>query len=235
MLDDGAIEMTLECIPKKKTFRGGWIGLFWASYIHKPASGAIHFKGREVGGKGKAGWIESTSPRHGVDATHPAEGDDREFKHDKDFPLTLVFNLSKWRYSEPWYYGVSGDVAFAQIFRPKDKIRLTQSPSGGGGGNPAWDFQFFIADYKVGQRLSDGDAGRAGEGHDARGGGEGDGETSAGAGARMRWRGRAKVSRACPPSPRRAIGYQEIADTQGRAWRCFPRRRKPTTMSCRRW
>jgi hypothetical protein len=152
MLDDGAIEMTLECVPKKEAFTKGWIGLFWASYIQKPESGAIHFKGREAKDKGKADWIESSSPRHGVDATHPAEGDDRDFAHDRDFPLTLVFNNSKWRYSEAWYYGVSGDVAFAQIFRPQDKIRLTQSPSGGGSGNPAWDFQYFIPDYKVGTR-----------------------------------------------------------------------------------
>lgn len=153
MLDDGAIEMTLECIPRKeKTFRKGWIGLFWASYIHKPASGAIHFKGREPNGKGKAEWIESTSSRHGVDATHLAEDDERVFEHEREFPLSLVFGFSKWRYREPWYYGVSGDVAFAQIFRAKDRIRLSQSPTGGGGSNPAWDFQFFIADYKVGQR-----------------------------------------------------------------------------------
>ena len=79
-------------------------------------------------------------------------GDRRTFKHDPDFPLTLVFNRSKYRYAEPWYFGVSHGMAFVQIFRPKDEIRLSQSPSGGGPGNPAWDFQYFIADYKLGRR-----------------------------------------------------------------------------------
>src|SRR5262245_26047021 len=151
MLDDGAIEMTLECVPRKEV-AAGWLGLFWASYVHAPASGAIHFKGREADGKGPVRWIEATSPRHGEEATHPGEGDVRVFKHDRAFPLTLVFNHSRWRFSEPWYYGVSGDVAFAQIFRPEDRVRLSQSPSGGGAGNPAWDFQYFIPDYKVDQR-----------------------------------------------------------------------------------
>jgi DNA-binding beta-propeller fold protein YncE len=153
LLEDGTIELTIDCIPRRKTFRNGTIGLFWASYINQPKSGAIHFKGHVVGEKvEKTRWIESVSPMHGTDPTHPAWDDDRVFAHDKAFPLSLAFNLSKVRYREPWYYGVNGDDAFVQMFRPADRVRLTQSPSGGGKGNPAWDFQFYIPDYEVGKR-----------------------------------------------------------------------------------
>src|SRR5262249_1440065 len=118
LLADGTIEFTFECIPRKKTFRNGYIGLFWASYINKPPALGIHFKGHASGEKASAPrWINAVSPRHGVDATHPAADDERVFRHDKKFPMTLVFNVSKWRYREPWYYGRHGDVAFAQLFR----------------------------------------------------------------------------------------------------------------------
>ncbi len=152
MLEDGVIEMTLECIPRKKTFKNGYIGLFWASYIHQPQSLDIHFRGKTQESESDARWIRGVTPAHGELSTHVGAGDTRRFRHDEDFPLTLAFNRSRHRYSEPWYYAVSHGMAFVQMFRPKDQVRLTQSPSGGGRGNPAWDFQFFIPDYQVGQR-----------------------------------------------------------------------------------
>jgi hypothetical protein len=151
MLKDGTIEMTLECIPRAKTFRNGYIGLFWASYIHQPESLDIHFRGTDRDGDSNAKWIRGVTPSHGVLSTHVSKKDRRDFKHDAEFPLTLAFNNSKHFYSEPWYYAVSHKMAFIQMFRPQDQIRLTQSPSGGGKGNPAWDFQWFIPDYKVDQ------------------------------------------------------------------------------------
>jgi hypothetical protein len=154
LLEDGAIEMTLECIPRLRSFRNGYIGLFWASYIHRPESGAIHFLGHPEGGDATRRWVDATSPAHGVRATHPAADDNRSFPHDADFPLTLVFNRSGRRHDQPWYYGVSHGMAYAQLFRSRDGVRLAQSPSGGGEGNPAWDFQVFLPDYEVGRRYT---------------------------------------------------------------------------------
>jgi hypothetical protein len=150
MLEDGTIEMTLECIPRAKTFRNGYIGLFWASYIHQPESIDIHFRG-STRRDGKPEWQRGVTPSHGVLSTHLSQDDDRDFEHDEDFPLSLAFNRSNQFFSEPWYFAASHGMAFVQMFRLQDEIRLTQSPSGGGNGNPAWDFQWFIPDYEVGR------------------------------------------------------------------------------------
>jgi hypothetical protein len=152
LLEDGTIQFTFECIPRRETFKNGYILLFWASYIDHPESLDIHFKGFPNDGPPKASWIRGVTPAHGKLSTHLGPNDRRELKHDDEFPLTLVYNLSNHRYAEPWYFGVSRGMAFAQVFRPRDEIRLCQSPSGGGAGCPAWDFQFVIPNYKVGQR-----------------------------------------------------------------------------------
>jgi hypothetical protein len=151
LLEDGTIELVFECIPRKRAFRNDYIGLFWASYIHQPESLDIHFRGRREDEE-HAGWVRGVTPQHGVRATHLAIGDRRSFPHDREFPLSLVFHRSELKYAQPWYYGVSHGMAFVLMFRPADQVRLTQSPSGGGRGNPAWDFQYFIPQYEVGKR-----------------------------------------------------------------------------------
>lgn len=151
VLRDGTIQLTIECIPRKDVFRNRYVGLFWASYIHQPDSLDIHFWGYDPSRSTEARWIRGVTPSHGTRATHLAADDTRTFPHDDAFPLTLVFNRSDYRYAEPWYYGVSNGMAYVLVFREQDRVRLTQSPSGGGAGNPAWDFQYFISDYEVGR------------------------------------------------------------------------------------
>jgi len=146
---DGTIHMTFECIPRADVFKNGWIGLFWASYIDKPGAGAIHFLGRERGGRGER-WIEAASPSHGVQSTHVMAGDKREFPRAPDFPPHwMAFSFSNYEYTQPFYFGFSRGLGLLLEFRRQDQIRFTQSPSGGGKGNPAWDFQYYIPSYKV--------------------------------------------------------------------------------------
>lgn len=142
LLPDGTVQLTIEVAARKPSFRYSYIGLFWASYIQQPESLDIHFRGEN------SSWIRGITPTHGILSTHRSISDARNFPHDEPFPLTLVHSFSKHRYSEPWYFGVNHGLAFVQIFRAKDEVRITQSPSGGGTGNPAWDFQFYVSNFE---------------------------------------------------------------------------------------
>lgn len=150
LLANGVIEYTFECIPRADNFRHNYIGLFWASYIHQPQDKSIFFYGRPAGTPQRARLVNGVTPKHGVDSTHRPPGTSNLPLVDDDFPLTLVNHPSSYEYTEPWYYGVSHGMAFIQMFRTKDKIWLAQSPSGGGNGNPAWDFQWFVPNPVVG-------------------------------------------------------------------------------------
>jgi len=164
ILDDGAIELRMECVPHERVFKNDYIGLFFASYIHQPESPDIHFLGHETGAGGaQPRWIRSIAPDgwQGWNTgtgypgdylkTHRSVEDRRQFPHDPDCRLTTIFTFSKYRYSEPWYYGVSHGLALVHIFRNQDRVWFSQVPSGGGKGNPAWDFQWFIPNYEVGR------------------------------------------------------------------------------------
>jgi len=137
------IDVTFECIPRLDKFPYAHLNTFWASYILQPEDMSIYFLGRKKGQKGEA-WIQGVTPKHGELATHRSAKDHRRFQHDNPFPLTLVFNESDYEYTRPVYYGRYGDFVWIAMFRERDLLRFTQSPSGGGEGNPAWDFQWFI-------------------------------------------------------------------------------------------
>jgi len=101
--EDGSIQMSFECIPRKDTFKNGYCGLFWASYIDRPESLNIHFMGYDESKPSpqQPTWQEGITPSHGTLATHRGANDPRAFPHMPDFPLTLAFGFSKKRYAEP--------------------------------------------------------------------------------------------------------------------------------------
>jgi len=150
MLDDGTIEYTFECIPRANDYAHNFIGLFWASYINQPENKSIYFKGTSPGDD-SVRWINAVTPKHGIACTHRPHSTATLPAVDEDFPLALVNHPSDYVVAEPWYYAVTHGMAFVQMFREQDNIWITQSPSGGGSGNPAWDFQWFIPNPKVGQ------------------------------------------------------------------------------------
>lgn len=153
LLADGAIEYTFECIPRADVFKNGYLGLFWANYIYAPEDRAIHFIGRTTD-DASAHWVRAVTPAHGVEATHPPSGRLLDLKLDRDFPLKLVSGRSRYTYAEPWYFGVCRGRALVQMFRARDNVWFAQSPTGGNNAastSPAWDFQWFVPDYKVGE------------------------------------------------------------------------------------
>jgi len=152
LLADGTLEYTFECIPRADTFKRGFIGVFWASYLAAPEDRAIHFRGREAAAGNDPGeWLRTLSPQHGVDSTHPPAVDPRPITFVPGFPLTLANHRSRYVHTEPWYFGVTRGLALVQMFRARDLVWFAQSPTGGGGANPAWDFQWFATEWKVGE------------------------------------------------------------------------------------
>jgi len=140
-------------IHRDHFFKHGYAGLFWASYIHGPADRNIYFIGKEKE-SGYSGWITAYSKEHGAKSTHTWEQDTTTLYFAPDFNATLASHFSDYSYRYPFYYGRFHNLVLAFMFDTPGKIRFSQSPTGGGEFNPAWDFQYIIPDIKVGREYS---------------------------------------------------------------------------------
>jgi len=130
-------------------FPHGYAGLFWASYIHQPERVAIHFWGTSLDNP-QPHWIKALSETHGVKSSHLFIGDIFEPFYAPNFNTTLASHFSDYRYLEPFYFGRKGQMVYAIFFDRTEGIRFSQSPTGGGHGNPAWDHHFLIRNPKTG-------------------------------------------------------------------------------------
>lgn len=148
------IDVTFQCVLRDLTFFGhGYAGLFWASYIDAPADKKIYFWGTE-GGSDVPQWIEAYSASHGEKSTHVKKDDHATLFFAKNFNATLASNYSDYQYIYPFYFGKFRNMALAFFFDSNEEIRFSQSPTGGGPENPAWDFQFIIPNPKAGKTYS---------------------------------------------------------------------------------
>ncbi len=132
----------------------GYIGVFFASYIDKPKDMSLEFIGRSRLGRGdtNAHWIKHLPPKHGEAANHRPAGSAWDPPLDDGINIPLVNGISDFEYLYPFYFGRSGENVFVMMFehpRDRSELRFAQSPSGGGTGNPAWDFVYFQRGYGV--------------------------------------------------------------------------------------
>jgi hypothetical protein len=142
------IDMTFRCIATQHLFTNGYIGLFWANYIHAPEDKSMYFRGGRI-------WQQLCTQRHNDESTLMHADDKLELRFHKDFPQCLMRNYSPMRFDEPFFYGNFRNHVAILMFDRTSGIRFTHSPSGGGTNgqlqttNPAWDFQFLIPKYEV--------------------------------------------------------------------------------------
>ena len=143
------IDVEFRCIfHSKDFFKHNYAGLFFASYINAPEDKKIYFRGIKNGNMNPE-WVAAFSNKHGVKSTHRWIRDTNTLYFAPNFNATLASHFSDYRFTQPFYYGRFHNMALAYMFSPAANIRFSQSPTGGGAKNPAWDFQFIIPNFKT--------------------------------------------------------------------------------------
>lgn len=142
------IDFAFRCRPTQHVFKRGYIGLFWASYIHAPEDKSLYFLG-------KPGWLQHCTPAHDVLSTVTPLKEKFEPTFVEGHRSCLYRHLSPLKFDLPFFYGLFGKHMLIVMFDRTEGIRFTHSPSGGGYDasarttNPAWDFQFLVPKYDV--------------------------------------------------------------------------------------
>ena len=145
------IDVDFRCIfHSTEFFKHGYAGIFWASYINAPPDRKIYFLGHKKEHHERE-WITAWSPEHGLNSTHRSENDAFHMFVAPNFNVVLAKGMSDYRWREPFYYGRFHNMVFAYMFAvpPNEIIRFSQSPTGGGEKNPAWDFHLLIPDVMI--------------------------------------------------------------------------------------
>ncbi len=136
-------------------FPNNYLLFFWASYINAPLDKSIYFLGSLEGQTPQ--WQQLCTQYHNDQSTIRYRDDTRKLQFAEDGRTALFKNLSPLRFAEPLIYGNIDNLTWCVLFDNPQDIRITHSPSGGGGNasqktsNPAWDFQWIIDSPKIEQ------------------------------------------------------------------------------------
>lgn len=147
------LDLEFRCTPRRRVFNADVMGVFWASYIQKPEDNAIRFRGRAPGDTAPA-WQRHASPRHGEASSVRGRGDAVTLQVAEGMGDKLFSTVTSLRWERPFYYGRWRDRVYMVAFRTREHLRFAMSPSGGGAGNPAWDFQILVPGCQVGREYA---------------------------------------------------------------------------------
>ena len=144
------LDVEFECIPRGRSALGNFLGLFWATYVNSPSEEGYFFLGRSRP-KGPVEWIRAYSQTHNVQSTFLPSGSPLRIEFKSGYGSWLWSNFSHSSFVYPFYYGVVKGQMYLLMLDRMENVRFSHSPTGGGG-TPAWDFQFVIPDYRVDRR-----------------------------------------------------------------------------------
>lgn len=147
------VDFTFRAIPHKP-MHGGFLGVFWASYMAGPDNKSLYFLGPD-GTLDAPKWLQFSTQQHDRDSSVPWANESAGIEFETGGRSSLWLHLSPLRFGEPFYYGRIGDLVLIYLFERDAVVRFAHSPSGGGrtpdgtDSNPAWDFQWFVPDAKT--------------------------------------------------------------------------------------
>ncbi len=143
------LDFDFRVVLREPVLAHDYLCCFWASYIQQPEDNAIYFGGRRREEGAGEGWLRFATPAHNDQSTVCHVDVEPELPQALTSRDSLAFNYSELAFTRAFYYGLRSEMVYAIMFDRSDQVRFTHSPSGGGVGNPAWDFQFVIRNCEV--------------------------------------------------------------------------------------
>ncbi len=142
------IDIDLRLVLRRDTLIHDYLIAFYASYINAPQERGMRFLGRPREEPVGEGWLELNTPAHNQQSTACRVDIEPELENEMSFD-TLAYSYSHLAYTRPFFFGRRRNMVFALMFEEGHDVRFTHSPTGGGEGNPAWDFQWVVHEPEV--------------------------------------------------------------------------------------